>query len=125
MIAKGLDFENVTLVGVINADSGLSFPDFRSSEKTFDLLTQVSGRAGRASLPGKVLIQTYNPNHYAIQLAKNHNYEGFYQKEMAIRRQGQYPPYFYLNLITVTSKLEQKAAMVAFKIKSLLKKRTQ
>ncbi|KRN03844.1 primosomal protein N' [Holzapfeliella floricola] len=122
MIAKGLDFENVTLVGVINADSGLSFPDFRSSEKTFDLLTQVSGRAGRASLPGKVLIQTYNPNHYAIQLAKNHNYEGFYQKEMAIRRQGQYPPYFYLNLITVTSKLEQKAAMVAFKIKSLLKK---
>ncbi|MEJ6348578.1 primosomal protein N' [Holzapfeliella sp. He02] len=122
MIAKGLDFENVTLVGVINADSGLSFPDFRSSEKTFDLLTQVSGRAGRANLPGKVLIQTYNPDHYAIQLAKNHNYEGFYQKEMAIRRQGQYPPYFYLNLITVTSKLEQKAAMAAFKIKSLLKK---
>ncbi|MGX4645181.1 primosomal protein N' [Holzapfeliella sp. JNUCC 80] len=122
MIAKGLDFENVTLVGVINADSGLSFPDFRSSEKTFDLLTQVSGRAGRASLPGKVLIQTYNPDHYAIQLAKHHNYEGFYQKEMAIRRQGQYPPYFYLNLITVTSKLEQKAAMAAFKIKSLLKK---
>ncbi|MDR1012924.1 MAG: primosomal protein N', partial [Lactobacillales bacterium] len=77
MIAKGLDFENVTLVGVLNADTALNLPDFRSSEKTFQLLTQVSGRAGRGAKSGEVVIQTYNPEHYAIQLAKNHDYEAF------------------------------------------------
>ncbi|MGX6978454.1 primosomal protein N' [Vagococcus elongatus] len=95
MIAKGLDFPNVTLVGVLNADTALNLPDFRSSEKTFQLLTQVSGRAGRGDKPGEVLIQTFNPEHYAIQLAKKHDYESFYQTEMVARHQGNYPPFFF------------------------------
>ena len=78
MIAKGLDFPNVTLVGVLNADTALNLPDFRSSERTFQLLTQVAGRAGRAEKAGQVLIQSYNPNHYAIRFAKDQDYEGFY-----------------------------------------------
>ena len=85
MIAKGLDFPNVTLVGVLNADTALNLPDFRSSERTFQLLTQVSGRAGRAEKPGEVIIQSFNPEHYAIQLAKAQDYEDFYTKEMYIR----------------------------------------
>lgn len=77
MIAKGLDFPNVTLVGVLNADTSLNLPDFRSSERTFQLLTQVAGRAGRAEKEGEVLIQTYNPQHYAIKLAQKQDYEAF------------------------------------------------
>ncbi|MBF0845023.1 primosomal protein N', partial [Streptococcus danieliae] len=95
MIAKGLDFPNVTLVGVLNADTGIHLPDFRSSERTFQLLTQVAGRAGRATKPGKVYLQTYNPDHYAIQYASKQDYEGFYQEEMRIRKMAAYPPYFY------------------------------
>lgn len=120
MIAKGLDFPNVTLVGVINADTALSLPDFNSSEKTFDLLTQVSGRAGRADKTGRVMIQTYNPENYAIKLAQNQDYEAFYQKEMQVRFQGNYPPFFYTTLITITSKNEQSAAKEAFVIKRML-----
>lgn len=120
MIAKGLDFPTVTLVGVINADTALSFPDFRSAEKTFQLLTQVSGRAGRAELSGEVLIQTYNPEHYAIALAKSQDYERFYQREMQVRHQGNYPPYFFTALISVSSKNEQNAAKEAFIIKRKL-----
>lgn len=120
MIAKGLDFPNVTLVGVINADTALSLPDFNSSEKTFDLLTQVSGRAGRADKTGRVMIQTYNPENYAIKLAQNQDYETFYQKEMQVRFQGNYPPFFYTTLITITSKKEQSAAKEAFVIKRML-----
>jgi len=102
MIAKGLDFENVTLVGVLTADSMLNLPDFRSSEKTFQLLTQVSGRAGRHELTGEVIVQTYTPEHYSIQLASEYNFEDFYRKEMGIRKAFKYPPYYFLALITVT-----------------------
>ena len=117
MIAKGLDFPNVTLVGVINADTGLWVPDYNSSERTFELLTQVAGRAGRAEKKGEVLIQSYNPDHYAITLAKTQDYEKFYGYEMRVRHEGNYPPYFYTVLISVASKKEQNAARQAFKIK--------
>ena len=120
MIAKGLDFPNVTLVGVINADTSLQVPDYNASEKTFDLLTQVSGRAGRADKKGEVMIQTYNPEHYAIQLAQNQDYESFYQKEMVVRHQGNYPPFFYTILISIASKNEQAAAKFAFVVKRKL-----
>lgn len=102
MIAKGLDFENVTLVGVLAADSMLHLPDFRAAEKTFQLLTQVSGRAGRHSLDGEVIIQSYTPEHYSINLASDYNFPDFYEKEMKMRRAFQYPPYVYLALITIT-----------------------
>jgi len=92
MIAKGLDLPLVTLVGVIAADVGLFLPDFRASERTFQLLTQVAGRAGRSALGGKVIIQTYHPDHYAIIAASNHDYEGFYRQEMTFRREQRYPP---------------------------------
>lgn len=102
MIAKGLDFPNITLVGVLSADTSLHLPDFRSAEKTFQLLTQVSGRAGRHSLPGEVFIQTYTPEHYAIELAKVQHYEPFYEREMWTRHQAGYPPYYYLALIQIS-----------------------
>ncbi len=102
MIAKGLDFPKVTLVGVLAADAMLNLPDFRASEKTYQLLTQVGGRAGRHELKGQVVIQSYNPEHYAIQMAAEHDFFSFYQKEMAVRRQHQYSPYYFLSLITVT-----------------------
>ena len=86
IVSKGLDFPLVTLVGVINADTSLNIPDFRSSENTFSLLNQVSGRAGRSDKSGKVLIQTYNPDHYAIKYVKYNNYLGFYKEEMNIDR---------------------------------------
>lgn len=92
MIAKGLDLPLVTLVGAIAADVGMFLPDFRSSERTFQLLTQVAGRAGRSELGGEVVVQTYHPDHYAIQAASEHDYEGFYREEMAFRRQQAYPP---------------------------------
>lgn len=120
MIAKGLDFPNVTLVGVINADTGLQMPDYNAAEKTFDLLTQVSGRAGRAQKTGQVMIQTYNPDHYAIKLAQSQNYEAFYKKEMQVRHEGNYPPFFYTTLISVASKNEQAAAKFAFTVKRQL-----
>ncbi|MGA8942059.1 MAG: primosomal protein N' [Thermoactinomyces sp.] len=93
MIAKGLDFPNVTLVGVIAADTMLHLPDFRSAERTFQLLTQVSGRAGRHEKPGKVVIQTYNSEHYSISLAANRRILSFYQQEARLRKQHAYPPY--------------------------------
>jgi len=93
MIAKGHDYPGVTLVGVLNADTGLGFPDFRAAENTFQLLTQVAGRAGRGDRPGQVIIQTYRPNHYAILAASKHNYEEFYQREIAQRDAAGYPPF--------------------------------
>ena len=104
MIAKGLDFPLVTLVGVINADTILNLPDFRSCERTYDLLSQVSGRAGRSSLPGKVIIQTYNPDNYSIKLSKTHNYEEFYNEEIKIRKKLYYPPYSFVALIKIGGK---------------------
>lgn len=93
MIAKGLDFPRVTLVGVLSADLSLNFPDFRSSERTFQLLTQVSGRAGRGDRLGRVVIQSYEPNHFAIEAARSQDYRSFYQKELAYRHELQYPPF--------------------------------
>lgn len=121
MIAKGLDFPGVTLVGVINADTSLSLPDFRSSEKTFQLLTQVSGRAGRSKINGEVVIQTFNPDHYAIRYAQKHNYDGFYRQEMSLRHQGGYPPYYFTALITVNDKDEKKAQQKIYEINALLR----
>lgn len=122
MIAKGLDFPNVTLVGVINADTSLNIPDFRSSETTFQLLCQVAGRSGRGEKCGKVVIQTFNPDHYAIQYAKNHNYIGFYEKEMSIRRQLGYSPYYYLTVLRILSKDYEEAKKVSNQIGEYLKK---
>lgn len=99
MIAKGLDFPNITLVGVLAADTTLHLADFRAAEKTFQLMTQVSGRAGRHELAGEVFIQTYTPEHYAIELAKTQHYEPFYNMEMGTRKQYGYPPFFYITLI--------------------------
>ncbi|WP_312499593.1 primosomal protein N' [Enterococcus sp.] len=121
MIAKGLDFPDITLVGVLNADTALNLPDFRSSERTFQLLTQVSGRAGRAEKTGEVVIQTFNPEHYAIQLAQTQDYEDFYQKEMWVRHQSGYPPYFYTVKITCSHPEEQVAAQKMFAIARDLK----
>ena len=121
MIAKGLDFPNVTLVGVLNADTALNLPDFRSSERTFQLLTQVAGRAGRAEKAGQVLIQSYNPNHYAIRFAKDQDYEGFYAYEMGIRRQLGYPPYYFTIGITLSHKREEEVVKRAYEVMEILR----
>ncbi|MBF0935052.1 MAG: primosomal protein N' [Abiotrophia defectiva] len=120
MIAKGLDFETVTLVGVINADTALNLPDFRAGEKTFQLLTQVAGRTGRGRFEGEVLIQTYNPDHYVMQLAQQHDYESFFYYEMKRRHLGHYPPYFYTTLITISSKYQAKAQAMSHQVKQAL-----
>ena len=109
MISKGLDFPKVTLVGVINADASLNIPDFRSSERTFQLLCQVSGRAGRGEYNGEVIIQTYNPDHYSIVYAKNHDYLSFYKEEMQIRKRLNYSPYYYIILIKISTKDYEKS----------------
>lgn len=122
MIAKGLDFPKVTVVGVINGDASLNVPDFRSSERTFDLLSQVAGRAGRKDLEGTVVIQGFNLEHYSIQKAKNHDYEGFYKEEMKIRKKLSYPPYFNLCLIEISGKEVQSCEIEAKRIAEYLKK---
>lgn len=121
MIAKGLDFPNVTLVCVINGDSTLNIPDFRSSERTFELLNQVAGRAGRGDKPGEVIIQTFNTNHYSLVCASNHNYLEFYQEEMKIRKALKYPPYFNLTKISVSGKNEIEVNKEAEKITNYLR----
>jgi primosomal protein N' (replication factor Y) len=108
MIAKGHDIHGVTLVGVVGADFALGLPDFRAAERVFQLLTQVSGRAGRGELPGKVVVQTYHPDHYAIEFASKHDYIGFAAKEMHYRRWMHYPPYGVLaNVLIQSTKLEE------------------
>ncbi|MBC8062601.1 MAG: primosomal protein N' [Clostridiaceae bacterium] len=106
MIAKGLDFKNVTLVGVVAADISLNIPDFRAGERTFQLLTQVSGRAGRGKKPGKVIIQTYNPEHYSLRYAAQNNYMGFYEEDITIRKNLNYPPYSNILALNFSSKNE-------------------
>lgn len=103
MIAKGLDLPRVTLVGVVNADTGLFLPDFRAAERTFQLLTQVAGRAGRGARGGQAIIQTFNPDHYAIRAAARHDYAEFYEHEMRFRRAAQYPPFQPLTRLLYTS----------------------
>jgi len=108
MIAKGLDFPRVTLVGVLAADTALNLPDYRSCEKTFQLITQVSGRTGRGERGGKVIIQSYQPHHYAIQFASEHDYFGFYDKEIRIRRRFNYPPFSHIIRILVLGETEDQ-----------------
>ncbi|MCG7338687.1 primosomal protein N' [Staphylococcus sp. ACRSN] len=114
MIAKGLDYPNITLVGVLNADTMLNLPDFRASERTYQLLTQVSGRAGRHEKEGQVIIQTYNPDHYAIKDVQANDYHAFFEKEMNYRKLGKYPPYFFLINFTISHK-DMKKVMEASK----------
>ena len=120
IVAKGLDFSNVTLVGVINADTSLNIPDFRSSENTFSLLSQVAGRSGRSEKSGEVIIQTYNPEHYAIGYTKTHDYIGFYNKEMEIRKTLKYPPFYFLCHIKISGKDMEYIFKEAEKIKRAL-----
>lgn len=121
MISKGLDFPLVTLVGVINADASLNIPDFRSSERTFQLLSQVSGRAGRSDKKGEVIIQTYNNEHYSILLAKRHDYLTFYKEEMKIRKLLNYTPYYYIILVRISTKDYELSFKEAKKIGDYLK----
>ncbi len=116
MIAKGLDFPNVTLVGVIAADMALNLPDYRAAERTFQLVTQVSGRAGRAKHPGRVIVQTYQPDHYAIKLAARQDYRAFYEHEAKLRRRALYPPFTVLTRLVVTAKDEAAARETALRL---------
>ncbi len=111
MIAKGLHFPNVTLVGIINADMGLHLPDFRASERTFQLLTQVAGRAGRGDVSGEVVVQSYTPFHPAIQFARHHDFTGFYEQEIEWREKMVQPPFTHFVLITVRSPHEERAKL--------------
>lgn len=120
MIAKGLDFPNITLVGVLNADTMLNLPDFRSSERTYQILTQVAGRAGRHEKKGEVIIQTYNPDHYAIQDVKPNDYLSFYNKEMSFRQLAKYPPYFFLINFTITHEKMKVALQAASHVHQIL-----
>jgi primosomal protein N' (replication factor Y) len=110
MIAKGHDIHGVTLVGVVGCDHSLSMPDFRASERVFQLMTQVSGRAGRGELPGRVVVQTYYPDHYAILAASRHDYASFVERELKYRRWMHYPPFGVLaNVLVQSGKLEEAA----------------
>ena len=125
MIAKGLDFEDVTLVGVINGDATLNIPDFRSGERTYSLLNQVAGRAGRAKKSGTVIIQCFNTEHYSISFASNHDYLSFYKEEMNIRKKLKYPPFYNLCLIRLVSNDYSILNLEANKIKEYLVNNTK
>ena len=113
MIAKGLHFPNVTLVGIVNADMGLHLPDFRGGERTFQLLTQVAGRAGRGDVEGEVYVQTYTPFHPAIQFARHHDFPGFWEQEIEFRKKTNFPPFWHMVLVTLRSESESHAAFSA------------
>jgi primosomal protein N' (replication factor Y) len=115
MIAKGLDFPNVTLVGVVDADTGLFLPDFRAAERTFQLLAQVSGRAGRGPAGGEVVIQTRCPGHYALRHAARHDTEAFWQEELEVRRDPPYPPHTTLANLLVSGRAEKAVAEQALR----------
>ncbi len=123
MIAKGLDLPRVTLVGVVNADTGLNLPDFRAGERTFQLLTQVAGRAGRSALRGRVIIQTFFPEHYAITCAARHDYAGFCERELRFRQEAGYPPFRPLIRLLYTSTSEADASAAAAQFAAELKDR--
>jgi primosomal protein N' (replication factor Y) len=118
MIAKGHDFPNITLVGVVSADVALQWPDFRAAENTFQILTQVAGRAGRGDSPGTVLVQTYNPEHYSIRFARVHDYLGFFEEEVTFRKELGYPPYRRLILFQLAGNVEKKAHQAAQRLAS-------
>ncbi|GAI94420.1 unnamed protein product, partial [marine sediment metagenome] len=120
MIAKGHDFPRVTLVGVVNADVTLNLPDFRASERTFNLLTQVAGRAGRGKEGGEVIVQTYAPGHYAILSASKHDYEKFYAEEIKSRKELSFPPFTHIVRLTLRSRNEKRAIDGAHKLKDFL-----
>lgn len=120
MIAKGLDFPNVTLVGVISADIALNLPDFRAGERAFNLLTQVAGRAGRGEAEGEVIIQTYNPDHYSIVAAQDHDYRGFYRQEILSREELKYPPFAHVATILLSGKSETVTMQAAQELDSIL-----
>jgi primosomal protein N' (replication factor Y) len=120
MIAKGHDIPNVTLVGVVSADVGLGMPDFRAAERTFQLLTQVAGRAGRGSLPGMVLVQTINPDHYAVRMAAAQDYGAFYEKELAFRRAMSYPPFSAMANLMVRAEKKELALRLSGELGMLL-----
>ncbi len=120
MISKGLNFENVSLVGIINSDASLSIPDFRSAEKTYELLSQTSGRVGRFNLPGKVIIQTYNPTNYVYKSVIKNDFDSFFNYEMNIRHKLMYPPYYYICSILITSSTFENASIGANKVKKYL-----
>ena len=122
IVAKGLDFSDVTLVGVINADTSLNIPDFRSSENTYSLLSQVAGRSGRSEKSGKVYIQTFNPSHYAISFVEHHDYLGFYKEEMNIRRKLGYPPFYFLCYLKISGRDANYLFQEALKIKRSLER---
>lgn len=122
MIAKGHDFPDVTLVGVMNADMSLHYSDYRSVERTFELITQVSGRAGRADKPGKVVIQTYTPKHYLYRFVANYNYEGFFNKEINLRQVTSFPPFAKILRILISSENDEKAKQTIIKIFEQVKK---
>lgn len=123
MIAKGLDIENVTLVGIINGDAGLNYSDYRSVETTFDLLLQAAGRAGRGKHPGQVMIQSFNPEHYAIQYASKHQYKHFFQREMNYRKLASYPPYSYLISLVFSHEDQARAFDAAITFTKLIEGR--
>jgi primosomal protein N' (replication factor Y) len=120
MLAKGHDFPNVTLVGVVSVDAGLALPDFRAAERTFQLITQVAGRAGRGDLPGRVLIQTYHPHQYALRHACAQDYRGFYEEEIRHRRNHSYPPFVALALLLVRHKDAARANAIAHQLRTAL-----
>jgi primosomal protein N' (replication factor Y) len=123
LVAKALDFPLVTLVGVVLADVGLYLPDFRAAERSFQLLTQVAGRAGRGERPGQVIVQTYSPQHYAIQYAAQHDYDGFYQREIAFRAEHGYPPFGRLVRFVYSSSNDQRCWRDAGRLRRLLQER--
>lgn len=124
MIAKGLHFPNVTLVGIVMADSSLHIPDFRAGERTFQLLAQVSGRTGRGAIPGEVYVQTYTPDHQAVQMARTENFEGFAEYELGVREKMWYPPYSHLSCLTFTGPDENAVGALAGDIAAAIRLRT-
>ena len=125
MIVKGHHFPNVTLVGVVSADGSLNIDDYRASERTFDILVQVAGRAGRENLQGNVIIQTYNPDNYSIQYAKKQNYDEFYNVEIKLRNQLRYPPFCDIIMFGISGEVEEKVSKTAEMLYKNLKEKIE